>query len=144
MSKVENGNTVSVHYRGTLDDGTQFDSSHDRGEPLNIKVGAGQLISGFDSALEGMTIGETKNINLTPEQAYGDINEEAFQTVPKSSFPENFDFQMLGIVQGVNQLGQPFTARINAIEESEVILDFNHPMAGKNLNFEIELLKIEE
>ena len=144
MNKVENGNTVNIHYTGTLEDGTQFDSSHKRGEPIKVKVGAGQLISGFDSALQGMAIGETKSISLSPDQAYGEINENAFQSVPKTSFPENFEFKSMGLVQGVNQLGQPFTARINSIKDESVVLDFNHPMAGKNLNFEIELLSIEE
>ena len=90
--QVENGNTVSVHYRGTLNDGTEFDSSHSRGEPLSFQVGSGQMINGFDAALPGMAVGETKSITLTPDQAYGESNPEAITDVPKESFPARIQF----------------------------------------------------
>lgn len=143
MSVVENGNTVSVHYRGTLNDGTEFDSSHSRGETLSFEVGAGQMITGFDAALPGMTVGETKNITLAAEQAYGESNPEAITDVPKSSFPDGFNFQVNSVVQGQNDLGQPVVGTINEIKENDVTIDFNHPMAGKDLNFEIELVSID-
>ena len=141
--QVENGNTVSVHYRGTLNDGTEFDSSHSRGEPLSFQVGAGQMISGFDAALPGMAVGETKNITLTPDQAYGESNPEAITDVPKTSFPPGFSFQVDSMVQGQNDMGQPVVGTINEVKENDVTIDFNHPMAGKDLNFEIELVSID-
>jgi FKBP-type peptidyl-prolyl cis-trans isomerase 2 len=143
MLQVENGNTVSVHYRGTLNDGTEFDSSHGRGEPLSFQVGTGQMISGFDAALPGMAVGETKNIMLTPDQAYGDSNPEAITDVPKTSFPNDFNFQVDAMVQGQNDMGQPVVGTINEVKDEAVTIDFNHPMAGKDLNFEIELVSID-
>jgi len=142
MLQVENGNTVSVHYRGTLNDGTEFDSSHSRGEPLTFQVGAGQMISGFDAALPGMSVGETKNITLAPDQAYGESNPEAIADVPKTSFPPGFSFQVDSMVQGQNDMGQPVVGTINEVKDNDVTIDFNHPMAGKDLNFEIELVSI--
>ena len=143
MLQVENGNTVSVHYRGTLNDGTEFDSSHSRGEPLSFQVGTGQMISGFDAALPGMAVGETKNITLTPDQAYGDTNPEAITDIPKTAFPDGFDFQVEAMIQGQNDRGQPLVGTINEVKEDAVTIDFNHPMAGKDLNFEIELVSID-
>lgn len=83
---VKNGQKVSVHYVGTLDDGTEFDNSRSRGDVISFEVGSGQLISGFDSALPGMVVGEVKSVSLTPEEAYGDVNPEAIETVPKNVF----------------------------------------------------------
>ena len=142
MLQVENGNTVSVHYRGTLNDGTEFDSSHSRGEPLSFQVGSGQMINGFDAALPGMAVGETKSITLTPDQAYGESNPEAITDVPKESFPPDFNFQVDSMVQGQNEQGQPLVGTINEVKDEAVTIDFNHPMAGKDLNFEIELVSI--
>jgi len=143
MLQVENGNTVSVHYRGTLNDGTEFDSSHSRGETLSFQVGSGQMINGFDAALPGMAVGETKNITLTPDQAYGESNPEAITDVPKESFPPDFNFQVDAMVQGQNDMGQPVVGTINEVKDEAVTIDFNHPMAGKDLNFEIELVSID-
>ena len=143
MLQVENGNTVSVHYRGTLNDGTEFDSSHSRGEPLTFQVGAGQMIRGFDAALPGMAVGETKSITLTPDQAYGDSNPEAITDIPKTAFPDGFDYQVDAMIQGQNDMGQPLVGTINEVKENDVTIDFNHPMAGKDLNFEIELVSID-
>ena len=143
MSKIENGNTVSVHYVGTLDDGTEFDSSRTRNEPLTCNIGGGQLIKGFNDALIGMTSGETKNISIDSKDAYGSIIKEAFQTVPKTRFPENFEFEIGGTVQGKGADGRMVSACIDNVDEQTVVLNFNHPMAGKNLNFEIEVLEIK-
>ena len=140
--KVENGQKVSLHYVGTLEDGTEFDSSRTRNEAMSVEVGSGQLISGFDAALSGMVIGEIKKVKLEPTDAYGDINPKAFQTVPQTSFPPNFDFQIGAMVRGENPSGQPVVARIEAVNEEAVVLDFNHPLAGKTLNFEIEVLDV--
>ena len=143
MLQVENGNTGSVHYRGTLNDGTEFDSSHSRNEALTFQVGAGQMISGFDSAVVGMAVGETKNISLSPENAYGETIPEAITDVPKTAFPEGYNFQVDEMVHGQNDLGQPVVGRIHEVKDQEVTIDFNHPMAGKDLNFEIELVSID-
>ena len=134
MSVVENGNTVSVHYRGTLNDGTEFDSSHSRGETLSFEVGAGQMISGFDAALPGMAVGETKNITLTPDQAYGESNPELIGDIPKEAFPPGFVFEEGTMVQGQDESGRPLVGKINESQETTVTVDFNHPMAGKDLN----------
>tara|TARA_R100000234_G_scaffold19545_1_gene10985 strand:- start:1024 stop:1497 length:474 start_codon:yes stop_codon:yes gene_type:complete len=140
---VKNGQKVSVHYVGTLDDGTEFDNSRSRGDVISFEVGSGQLISGFDSALPGMVVGEVKSVSLTPEEAYGDVNPEAIETVPKNVFPPGMPLTVGGMVQGTAPTGQPVIARIDAIEGESVTLDMNHPLAGKNLNFEIELVSIE-
>ena len=90
MTTVENGATVSIHYVGTFEDGTEFDSSHSRNQPLQFQVGSGQMISGFDAALPGMEIGEKKNITLAPDEAYGPHNPQAIQVFPKNVFPPEF------------------------------------------------------
>jgi len=144
MSKVVSGNTVSVHYRGTLKDGTEFDNSYDRGEPITFQVGGGQMISGFDEGVLGMEVGETKELALSPEQAYGPHIAEAVQVVPKETFPEGFDFEVGGMVQGSNPEGRPMVGTILEHQEESVTLDFNHPMAGKNLNFQIEIVNVQE
>ena len=141
--KAIKGRTVNVHYVGTFDDGTEFDNSRNRGEAITFEVGAGQMIQGFDSAIDGMTIGETKTVTLTPDEAYGQVDPNAFQTVPEEMF-ENFgDLNTGQTVTGVAQNGEQFAARIHSLQENTVTLDFNHPMAGKNLNFEVELVSVE-
>ena len=144
MKTVENGNAVKLHYKGTFPDGEVFDSSWDRGETMNILVGQGRLIKGFESALLGMTEGETKTINLTAEEAYGPVIPEAIVSVPKEAFPENFAFEEGVTVQGSNKNGSPVMAKIIEFDDQVVKLDHNHPLAGKDINFEIELVKIEE
>ena len=142
--KVEAGQTVNLHYVGTLDDGTEFDSSRSRDETISVEVGSGQLIAGFDSALAGMKLGEVKNITLSPEEAYGEVNPEAYDTVALTSFPENFEPVVGGMVQGLSPNGQPVVAKIEAVNNDSISLNFNHPLAGKTLNFEIELVSIQE
>ena len=141
---VQSGQTVSVHYRGTLDDGSEFDNSRIRGEAMQVEVGSGQLIAGFDAALMGMTVGEVKNIHLNAEDAYGPIHENAVQEAPKSLFPPDFAFKTGEMIQGRAPTGQPIMAMIVEEKESTVVLDMNHPLAGKDLNFEIELMSIDE
>ena len=143
MKTVENGSSVELHYKGTFPDGEVFDCSRDRGETMNILVGQGRLIKGFESALLGMTEGQTKTINLTADEAYGPIIEEAIVSVPKEAFPENFAFEEGVTVQGSNKNGSPVMAKIVEFDGKIVKLDHNHPLAGKDINFEIELVKIE-
>ena len=144
MKTVEVGNNVKVHYKGTLNDGTEFDNSHTRGEAISVEVGARGLIAGFGNALIGMTEGETKNITLSAEEAYGERHEDAIQRVPMAAFGADFEFIVGGTIQGTGPMG-PFLAKIQSLEEDkqEVLLDMNHPLAGEDLNFEIELLQIE-
>jgi len=143
MGTVANGNTVSVHYRGTLNDGAEFDSSRQRGETLTFLVGSGQMIAGFDAAVLGMTIDEIKNISISPEEAYGELNPKAVQEISKESFPPEFEFVIGATVQGQGPNG-PVLAKIISEQEEIAILDFNHPLAGETLNFEIEMVNITD
>ena len=142
MSKVETGNNISVHYVGSLSDGTKFDSSHDRGETLTFEVGAGHTIAGFENAVVGMTAGETKTVTLTAEQAYGQVNPEATQTIPLTSFPAEVKLSEGVTVVGQNETGQQMMAKVITLTDTDATLDFNHPLAGKDLTFEIELVEI--
>lgn len=142
--KVEKGNNVKVHYTGTLEDGQEFDSSHKRNETLNFTVGAGQMIAGFDNAVMGMEVGESKDVTLTPNEAYGERNEEAVQPVNRQNFPEDFVVRVGEMVQGSTAEGMPIQATVVGEDEENIILDMNHPLAGKSLNFNIELVDIEE
>ena len=140
--KVETGHSVKVHYKGTFDDGTEFDNSKFRGQTLDFTVGSAQMLKGFNDAVVGMEVGETKSVTLTAAAAYGPIDPHAFQDCPKDKF-ENMDIEIGGMIRGNSPEG-PFMAKIHEIQEDNVVLDFNHPLAGKDLNFEIELVKIEE
>jgi FKBP-type peptidyl-prolyl cis-trans isomerase 2 len=137
--KVENGQYVQVHYKGTLSDGTEFDNSRNRKQPLSFKVGSGRMISGFSDAVVGMTEGQVKTVTLKPVDAYGERNPKALQSVPKKAFGPDFEFEVGAAVQGNGPRG-PFLAKIFALEEEKVVLDLNHPLAGEELNFEIELV----
>jgi peptidylprolyl isomerase len=142
MSKVENGNNIKVHYKGTLNNGEQFDSSYDRGNTLDFTVGAGQMIKGFDTAVVGMGVGDTKKVTLAPAEAYGLRNEKAIQTVPKTAFPPEFAPKINETVQGQTQDGKPLIAKVLEIEDETIKLDLNHPLAGEDLTFDIELVEI--
>ena len=142
MSKVEAGNNVSVHYVGTFTDGEKFDSSRDRGETLSFEVGSGQMIAGFDAAVVGMSVGETKTVTIEPKDAYGERNENAIQEVPRENFPEGFGLKEGATVSGRDQDDRPMIAKIISFNDESVNLDFNHPLAGKQLNFEVELVSI--
>ena len=144
MKTVTNGNSVKLHYKGTFPDGEVFDDSRQPGRtPMRVMVGTGNLIKGFENALIGMGEGETKTINLTSEEAYGSVQEAAIVTVPKNAFPEDFQFEEGLMVMGNSPDGREVRAKIVAFTEEEVTLDHNHPLAGKDLKFEIELLEIE-
>lgn len=137
------GKKVKVHYTGTLDDGTKFDSSIDRGEPLEFVCMAGQMIPGFDKAVESMNVGDTITVHLEPSEAYGERSEEAIQTIPLANIPgaEDLPVGETVFLQGPN--GQPFPAKVAAMDDITVTFDMNHELAGKPLNFEIELLEAE-
>jgi len=141
---VEEGNLVTLHYRGTLKDGTEFDSSYGREEPMKVLAGSGQLITGFEKALSGMTEGEKKTFTLAPAEAYGDHDPEAKTTMERNAFPEDFDFTTGMTVPLSGPAGQTFLATITDFDDDTVTADLNHPMAGKDLTFEVEVLEIGE
>tara|TARA_R100000008_G_scaffold72994_1_gene51327 strand:+ start:462 stop:905 length:444 start_codon:yes stop_codon:yes gene_type:complete len=142
MKTIENGDMVAVHYKGTFDDGTVFDSSHAREEPMTCEIGNGSLIPGFEAALIGMTEGETKTVNLPWQVAYGPRHEEAIIEVSKQNFPQDFEFEVGLELSATNGEGERIKAMISKVLEESVIVDHNHPLAGKNLNFEIEIVKV--
>lgn len=144
MSEAKQGDTVKVHYTGRLDDGNQFDSSLER-EPLQFVVGQGRVIPGFEQAVVGMSEGETKTVSIPPEQAYGARNEQAIQEVPKSALPEAIqnDLQPGMQLQANDPNGQTMMLTVTDITEEHVTVDANHPLAGQNLNFDLELVEIK-
>jgi len=143
MKTVENGSSVKLHYRGTFPDGEVFDDSRLRDQMMEIVVGKGEIIKGFEEALLGMTEGETKTINLASAEAYGPPRPEMIVKTALSAFPENFEFEVGMKVQGRSPTGQIVLAEILSFDEENVLLDHNHPLAGKDINFQIEMVQIE-
>ncbi|MCC2253440.1 FKBP-type peptidyl-prolyl cis-trans isomerase [Ruminococcus sp. CLA-AA-H200] len=137
------GKTCRTHYRGTFNDGTQFDSSYDRGEPLEFVCGAGQMIRGFDAAVADMEVGQVVDVHLMPEEAYGMPDPNAIFTVEISQLPGSEDLTVGQQVYLSNQYGQPFPVKVTAKEETTITFDANHEMAGKELNFRIELVEVK-
>ena len=138
------GKTCRTHYRGTFNDGTQFDSSYDRGEPLEFICGAGQMIRGFDEAVADMEVGEIKEIHLQPEDAYGLPDPRAIFEVEIAQLPGAENLEVGQQVYLTNQYGQPFPVKVVDKEEKTITFDANHEMAGKELNFSIELVEVIE
>ncbi len=138
------GKTCKTHYRGTFNDGTQFDSSYDRGEPLEFICGAGQMIQGFDAAVADMEVGQKVNVHLMPSEAYGEADPEAIFEVPFEQMPGVEDLSVGERVILSNQMGQQFPVTVTAKSETTITFDANHEMAGKELNFEIELVEVAE
>jgi len=143
MAEVKAGDTVTIHYTGKLDDGTTFDSSQGR-EPLSFEVGAGQIIPGLEAALPGMAEGDTKTVAVPPEEAYGPVNPDAKQAVPRAEIPDHIPLDVGTQLQVQTPQGQTMPVTVADVSEDTVVLDANHPLAGENLNFEIELVKIDE
>ena len=137
------GKTCRAHYRGTFNDGTQFDSSYDRGEPLEFICGAGQMIKGFDAAVANMEVGQVVDVHLMPEEAYGMPNPDAIFTLEIEQLPGSEDLTVGQQVYLSNQYGQPFPVKVNAKDEKTITFDANHEMAGKELNFRIELVEVK-
>ena len=133
---------VTLHYVGTLEDGREFDNSHKRGEPLTFTIGGGQMIPGFEANVIGMKKGESKAFTLSPEEAYGEILENLFHTYPRDQFPQDFEIEVGKMINVPTNTGQIFPAIIKDADEENVVLNFNHPMAGKKLNFDIEVINI--
>ena len=138
------GKKCRTHYRGTFNDGTQFDSSYDRGEPLEFICGAGQMIYGFDAAVANMEVGEILSVHLMPSEAYGEADPNAIFTVEIVQLPGSEGVNVGDRVYLRNIYGQPVPATVTAKDERTITFDANHEMAGKELNFTIELVEVEE
>jgi len=137
---IKKGNRVKVHYSGTLEDGTLFDSSEERGEPLEFEVGSGQLIKGFDEAVIGMEKDEKKEITIKPSEGYGEINLQMIQKIPREQLPHDQEI-MEGMMLTITlPNGQQIPAVIKEVNDKEVTIDINHPLAGKVLNFKIKIM----
>lgn len=141
MAQVKTGDTVKVHYTVKLADGTVFDTSRQR-EPLEFTVGKGQLVKGFEEAVVGMAEGETKTATIASENAYGPHLEEMVFEVDSSLFPEGLNPQVGQQLKTKTGDGRLLLVTVTAVEGSKVTLDANHPLAGKDLTFEIELVEI--
>ena len=140
MTKIKHGDNVSVHYTGKLEDGSVFDTSLAEGrEPLTVTLGQGQLIPGFENGLIDMTAGEIKTIEIEPENAYGDVNPQLMNEIPLSQVPVGV--KTGDMLQGQNQFG-PVNVVVKEIKEETVVLDMNHPLAGKKLIFDLEVVSV--
>lgn len=141
MAQASPGDTVRVEYTGKLSDGTVFDSSEDR-DPLEFTLGAEQVIDGFERAVEGLSPGDTTTAKLDPDNAYGERDEELLFRVERSELPEDMEPQVGDTLEVRPQQGSAFDARVADVAEDSVLLDANHPLAGHELTFDIELVDI--
>lgn len=142
MSKVKKDDTVKVHYTGKLNNGEVFDSSVKRGEPIEFKVGDGKIIPGFENGIIDMEVNEKKTIEIAKEDAYGEAHDELFQEIPKDQLPGEIEpKEGMGLV-AKNPDGSERQLLINAVKDDSIVVDANHPLAGKDLNFEIEVIEI--
>ncbi len=142
MAEVKAGDTVHLHYTGTLLDGTTFDSSEGR-EPLAFEVGSGQIIPGLDVAIPGMKVGDKKIVKIGADDAYGQSNPEMRQAVPREGIPADIPLEVGIQLQMQTPDGQAMPVTVVEMDEATVTLDANHPLAGKDLQFDIELVKID-
>ena len=140
MQKASTGDSVQVHYTGTLEDGSVFDSSRGR-EPLEFKVGSGQVIAGFDSAIAGMAPGEAKTVTIPAEEAYGQRREDLLFTIGREQLPDSIEPE-IGQQLQMSQDGQVAVVTVAEVTDEAVTLDANHPLAGRDLTFELELVEI--
>ena len=138
------GKKVKAHYIGTLDNGEKFDSSLDRGEPIEFTCSAGQMIPGFDAAVEGMAVGETKKVHIPAAEAYGERNDEMVQTVPRDQIPNSDDLPVGEMIYLSGPGGQPIPVMVVEKNDDTVVFDMNHQLAGQDLNFEITLIEVSD
>ena len=141
MSQAKSGDTVKIHYAGTLDDGTEFDSSAGR-EPLEFAIGSGQVIPGFDNAVDGMTVGDSKTVTIPAGEAYGERHDQLVQQVPRTSLPDDMKPEIGMQLQSQAPDGQIMNLVITEVEVESITVDANHPLAGQSLAFAIELVEI--
>jgi len=142
MTQAKTGDTVAVHYTGKLEDGTVFDSSRERGDPIEFEIGAGKIIPGFEQAVIGMSPGESKEEKIPAEQAYGERQEDRVVQVERKDMPENVELKVGQQLQARDDQGNVTRVIVAGLDEAKVTLDANHPLAGKDLYFDIELVKI--
>ena len=136
---IKQGNTVKVHYTGRLEDNSVFDSSNGK-EPIEFQVGSQQVIEGFESAVMGLTKGDKTTVTIPSDKAYGELRNELIQQVPRNQVPQ--DVQVGVQLQGVNPQGQPFVVTVTEVNESSATIDANHPLAGKTLIFDLEVVDL--
>ncbi|HUT68296.1 MAG TPA: peptidylprolyl isomerase [Dehalococcoidales bacterium] len=141
MAQAKTGDTVKVHYTGKLDDGTVFDTSAE-GEPLEFSIGEGRIIPDFEQAVVGMKPGESKSIQIASENAYGPHRKEMVMVVDRKDIPEGLDPKVNQRLQVQQSNGQPFVVTVTDASETSVTLDGNHPLAGQDLTFDIQLTEI--
>jgi len=141
MTPAKSGDTVRIHYTGTLGDGTLFDSSDD-GDPAELALGAGSVFPGLEAAIIGMEVGDKSTVNITADDAYGPHHAEAVQTVERSELPDHVELVMGGQLQAEAPNGQQIMLRVVALTDDKVTLDANHPLAGQDLTFDVELIEI--
>ena len=137
------GKTVRVHYRGTLEDGTQFDASYDRGEPLEFICGAGMMIKGFDMAVVDMEVGQVIDVTLTPDLAYGEYDPIAMVSFPVEQMPGAEDVEVGQQVYLQDAMGRPIPVKVHSVDDKIITFDANHELAGKTLCFRIELVEVK-
>lgn len=142
MNQAKSGDTVKIHYTGTLKDGTEFDSSAGR-EPLQFILGSGKVIPGFENAVEGMAVGDKKTVNIPSEEAYGPRREEMVQEFPRTALPDDLEPEEGMALQARNQGGEMINLTITTVNDDSITVDGNHPLAGRALNFDIELVDID-
>lgn len=143
MKKVQDGDYVKVHYTGKLSDGEVFDTSRDK-QPMEIQVGAGTVIPGFDKALRGMEENETKNFTLAPDEAYGEHDENLERSFPRSDLPEGLDPKVGDTLALKTHTGEQVPVWVSEACETRIKVDLNHPLAGKALDFEIQVVTISD
>lgn len=141
MTQAKAGDTVHFHYTGTLSDGSVFDSSEGR-EPLSFTLGSGQIIPGLDAALDGMAVGEAKTVTIPPEQAYGPHDPQARQAIPREQIPADVPVEPGTMLQMQTPDGQAVPVTVAEADDKQVVLDANHPLAGKDLTFAVEIVAI--
>jgi peptidylprolyl isomerase len=141
MNDARSGDTVRIHYTGTLADGSTFDSSQGR-EPLQFTVGSGEIIPGLDRAIEGMSVGETKTVTVPAADAYGDHNPDGVQSIPRAEVPDHIPLDPGTQLQVQTGDGRTLPVTVTEVTAEAITLDANHPLAGKDLTFEVELVEI--
>lgn len=141
MGQAKSGDTVRVHYTGRLEDGTQFDSSEGR-DPLQFQVGGGQIIPGLEKQIEGMNEGDKATVTVPADEAYGPRDERQVQTVPRSAFPADLDLKMGASLQATTPEGRQIPLTVVGMSDDDVTVDANHPLAGHDLVFDVELIEI--
>ena len=141
MAQAKHGDTVKVHYSGKLNDGSVFDTSHNR-EPLQFTIGEGQLIPGFEKTVVGMNMGESRTINIQAENAYGLHHKEMVGVVGRNQFPPDLEVKAGQQFETHNEDGRTIIVTVADVSESDVTLDANHPLAGKDLTFDIQLVAV--